>query len=127
MLMGGGGSFSAGGPGKGMHSRLCKFYLYLLLLYSWFWPMFDLPLPLYICIYKLFPFEKSLLLSWLYEVNFTIFCSYISISSLMLYLELICNGIQFFVSWMNINRFILFLHSTVSSTIQGYLAYMQAQ
>ena len=23
MLMGGGGSFSAGGPGKGMHSRLC--------------------------------------------------------------------------------------------------------
>lgn len=24
MLMGGGGSFSAGGPGKGMHSRLCK-------------------------------------------------------------------------------------------------------
>lgn len=29
MLMGGGGSFSAGGPGKGMHSRLCKFYLCL--------------------------------------------------------------------------------------------------
>lgn len=26
MLMGGGGSFSAGGPGKGMHSRLCKFF-----------------------------------------------------------------------------------------------------
>lgn len=25
LLMGGGGSFSAGGPGKGMHSRLCKF------------------------------------------------------------------------------------------------------
>lgn len=25
MLMGGGGSFSAGGPGKGMHSRLCMF------------------------------------------------------------------------------------------------------
>ena len=24
MLMGGGGSFSAGGPGKGMHSWLCK-------------------------------------------------------------------------------------------------------
>ena len=24
MLMGGGGSFSAGGPGKGMYSRLCK-------------------------------------------------------------------------------------------------------
>lgn len=24
MLMGGGGSFSAGGPGKGMHSRLCR-------------------------------------------------------------------------------------------------------
>lgn len=23
MLMGGGGSFSVGGPGKGMHSRLC--------------------------------------------------------------------------------------------------------
>jgi len=23
-LMGGGGSFSSGGPGKGMHSRLCK-------------------------------------------------------------------------------------------------------
>lgn len=29
MLMGGGGSFSAGGPGKGMHSRLCKFCFYL--------------------------------------------------------------------------------------------------
>jgi hypothetical protein len=27
MLMGGGGSFSAGGPGKGMHSRLCMFSL----------------------------------------------------------------------------------------------------
>ncbi|KAL0308549.1 UNVERIFIED_CONTAM: Mitochondrial-processing peptidase subunit alpha [Sesamum radiatum] len=26
MLMGGGGSFSAGGPGKGMYSRLCKLY-----------------------------------------------------------------------------------------------------
>lgn len=26
LLMGGGGSFSAGGPGKGMHSRLCMFY-----------------------------------------------------------------------------------------------------
>lgn len=24
MLMGGGGSFSTGGPGKGMYSRLCK-------------------------------------------------------------------------------------------------------
>lgn len=24
MLLGGGGSFSAGGPGKGMYSRLCK-------------------------------------------------------------------------------------------------------
>lgn len=24
MLLGGGGSFSAGGPGKGMFSRLCK-------------------------------------------------------------------------------------------------------
>ncbi|KAL5062810.1 hypothetical protein RYX36_024547 [Vicia faba] len=31
MLMGGGGSFSAGGPGKGMHSRLCKFCPCLLL------------------------------------------------------------------------------------------------
>lgn len=28
MLMGGGGSFSAGGPGKGMYSRLCKFLRY---------------------------------------------------------------------------------------------------
>ena len=27
MLMGGGGSFSAGGPGKGMHSRLCMLSL----------------------------------------------------------------------------------------------------
>ncbi|KAL6006042.1 hypothetical protein ACLOJK_040087 [Asimina triloba] len=27
MLMGGGGSFSAGGPGKGMYSRLCELYL----------------------------------------------------------------------------------------------------
>lgn len=26
MLLGGGGSFSAGGPGKGMYSRLCKFH-----------------------------------------------------------------------------------------------------
>jgi len=26
--MGGGGSFSAGGPGKGMYSRLCKFSAY---------------------------------------------------------------------------------------------------
>lgn len=25
--MGGGGSFSAGGPGKGMYSRLCKLFL----------------------------------------------------------------------------------------------------
>ncbi|XLR33264.1 hypothetical protein S83_024104 [Arachis hypogaea] len=32
MLMGGGGSFSAGGPGKGMHSRLCTFCLCLLVL-----------------------------------------------------------------------------------------------
>lgn len=31
MLMGGGGSFSAGGPGKGMYSRLCKLCTYLLL------------------------------------------------------------------------------------------------
>lgn len=30
MLMGGGGSFSAGGPGKGMYSRLCKFITYAL-------------------------------------------------------------------------------------------------
>nr|GFC38529.1 mitochondrial-processing peptidase subunit alpha-like [Tanacetum cinerariifolium] len=27
MLLGGGGSFSAGGPGKGMYSRLCNFAL----------------------------------------------------------------------------------------------------
>jgi len=29
-LMGGGGSFSSGGPGKGMHSRLCKFELLMI-------------------------------------------------------------------------------------------------
>ena len=28
MLMGGGGSFSAGGPGKGMYSRLCELHLH---------------------------------------------------------------------------------------------------
>lgn len=35
MLMGGGGSFSAGGPGKGMYSRLCKLFSYFeLFLYN---------------------------------------------------------------------------------------------
>jgi hypothetical protein len=34
--MGGGGSFSAGGPGKGMHSRLCKFFAFLLIVPSFF-------------------------------------------------------------------------------------------
>lgn len=34
MLMGGGGSFSAGGPGKGMHSRLCESLTFILLFLS---------------------------------------------------------------------------------------------
>ncbi|KVI12246.1 Metalloenzyme, LuxS/M16 peptidase-like protein [Cynara cardunculus var. scolymus] len=36
MLMGGGGSFSAGGPGKGMYSRLCKLLDIAKLLISYF-------------------------------------------------------------------------------------------
>lgn len=36
MLMGGGGSFSAGGPGKGMHSWLCKSLSVFVSFYSQF-------------------------------------------------------------------------------------------
>lgn len=59
MLMGGGGSFSAGGPGKGMHSRLCKFYL-CLLVYNLVWSMMCFILAIYFILLLTFLFEKSL-------------------------------------------------------------------
>jgi hypothetical protein len=70
--MGGGGSFSAGGPGKGMYSRLCKFN-------ACAWSVMDLWIdPKYIHRYKnVLPFlhcamnTQSLLVIMLVVLGFT--------------------------------------------------------
>ena len=82
MLMGGGGSFSAGGPGKGMHSRLCKFYLYLLV-YSWLGSM----IWFFLCHYAVY------LYSFPVCEEFSVFLAY---DVYWLYLYTVSNALTYF-------------------------------